>query len=172
MMPRLLRRILLLALAAMLLPGTSLRAAVPGRAGLVVRLSDATVITRCVTFQEEQITGVDLLERSGLELEIATDPAFGAFVCKIDRAGCPADDCLCAYPPDYWRYWLLVDGAWQFSPVGASSRVLRDGDVDGWSWGGAAAGAATPLPAITFADICPAAATSTTYLPMMLSGGE
>jgi hypothetical protein len=156
---------LLLTVAALLLQGLYSRAASPGRAGLVVQVSDTTVITRCVTFAEEQISGVDLLARSGLAFEVATDPAFGAFVCKIDRAGCAAEECLCEYPPDYWRYWLLVDGAWQSSSVGASSRVLRDGAVDGWSW------TADAPPAVAFADICPSEAENRVYLPLVTSAG-
>lgn len=163
---------LLLLLTVLLLQHPALQAEDLRRAGLVVQLGDATVITRCVAFQGEQITGMALLKQSGLDLTIATDPSFGEFVCKIDREGCPADDCLCAYPPNFWRYWLLVDGAWQFAPVGASSRTLRTGDVDGWVWGGDAADTPATLPTISFAEICPAATNNLTYLPLMVTGGE
>lgn len=120
------------------------------RAGLVVQLGDSETITRCVSFSEGQISGAALLERSGLELATVSDPGLGMFVCGIAGVGCSANDCLCAYPPVYWQYWLRQDGGWRFSPVGASGRVVSDGSVDGWVWGGVT----TAPPDLAFSEIC------------------
>ncbi len=136
------------------------------RAGLVVQYGDGSVVTLCVRFSGATLSGVALLEQSGLDLVTRTDPGLGAFVCKIGKDGCPAENCTCAYPPTYWHYWLRAADGWQFSPVGASSRQLQPGDVDGWVW----TGEATPPPDLAFADICPATKpmTSTVYLPQVL----
>ncbi len=155
---------LVLAVTLVLLQQSALRAEEVNRAALVVRLGDQSVLTRCVTFSAEQITGEELLERSGLDVVLTRDPGMGAFVCKIDRDGCPAENCLCAYPPDYWHYWLRLNDAWQSSPVGASNRRLRHGDVDGWTWGGSS----VAPPPLTFADVCPAdAPLYQVYLPLI-----
>ena len=38
----------------------------PNQAGIVVRLSESESLSRCVSFTEEDISGLELLERSGL----------------------------------------------------------------------------------------------------------
>lgn len=141
------------------------------RAGVVVRFGDGTSTTACVAFAEAQISGIELLERSGLAVEIATEGDVGGFVCQIEQDGCPANECLCAFPPDYWRYWLLNNNTWQFSPVGASSRQVRNGSVDGWGWSNGGNNADTRPPAITFADICPTEEEppARIYLPLLMT---
>jgi len=104
------------------------------RAGLIVQTGDGAIITRCVSFVEQQISGLALLERSGLPFAAVDDERYGAFICGIAGVGCPAERCLCAYPPSYWQYWLREQSGWRVAPVGASGRVVRDGDVDGWIW--------------------------------------
>ena len=44
-------------------------------------------------------------------------------------ASCSGGDC------EYWAYYARADGAWRFSNVGAATRTVRDGDIDGWAWG-------------------------------------
>ncbi|KPL23240.1 MAG: hypothetical protein AMJ93_05195 [Anaerolineae bacterium SM23_84] len=104
-------------------------------AGLVVQFEDGRLLTDCLSFSEENITGLELLRRSGLD--IAT---WGTAVCRIERAGCdyPAERCFCeclAPPCRFWSYWQWRDGRWVYSEVGASQRQVRDGDIDGWVWG-------------------------------------
>ncbi len=118
-------------------------------AGLVVDFSDGTVITRCVGFDEATISGYELLLRSGLTLEVAVSGP-GAAVCSIEGTGCPASDCFCHFPPDYWSYWHLEAGSWHYSDVGASGYAVEDGAVDGWIWGDASA----PPQVIPFEAIC------------------
>ncbi len=137
----------------------------PNRAGLVVRFGDGRVVTRCVPFSEPTISGYDLLERSGLGVVIAYSPGLGGAVCQIGGQGCPAEDCFCAYPPDFWSYWYLAEGGWRFSPVGAAGRQVRPGDVDGWSWGPGTAQGGAPPPVIPFEQICGPSPAATEALP-------
>ncbi|MFZ5917602.1 MAG: hypothetical protein ACOYZ7_11755 [Chloroflexota bacterium] len=121
-----------------LLPVTTL-AQTPNRAGLVVQFPDGQVQTACVEFQEDRITGLDLLNRSGLVVNVDFGSGLGARVCKIDETGCdaPGEPCFCqclGAPCYYWNYWTLKDGQWSYSPLGASSHHLIDGDMDGWVW--------------------------------------
>ncbi|PDW04985.1 hypothetical protein [Candidatus Viridilinea mediisalina] len=124
------------------------------QAGLVVRLNAAEVITRCVSFHEAQISGATLLQRSGLELEVLESPGMGLFVCGIAGVGCAVSNCMCAYPEATWGYWLRQESGWRSSPVGASGRTVRPGDVDGWVWGRPNGSSAGPLPDVSFGQIC------------------
>ncbi len=117
------------------------------RAALVVRFDDETVASRCVSFTEAEISGYDLLARSGLDV-VATFNDMGAAVCKIEETGCPEDNCFCESPSTYWAYWHLEDEAWAMAQSGASDYQVSDGDVEGWSWG------ADEPPVITFDEIC------------------
>ncbi len=101
--------------------------------GLVVQKSDGTIVTRCVEFTESEISGLDVLLRSGLEIKYAASSQ-GTTVCSIDGEGCPSGDCFCDFPERYWSYWLWADGTWQYSPVGASQFKVQDGDIQGWAY--------------------------------------
>ncbi|RRR72830.1 MAG: hypothetical protein EI684_09670 [Candidatus Viridilinea halotolerans] len=137
------------------------------RAGLVIRLSDEAIITRCVSFSEAQISGAVLLERAEVTIEVLNDPAMGFFVCGIAGVGCPASNCMCAYPDATWGYWLRQTSGWRSSPVGASSRTVRPGDVDGWLWGQPSSSNAAPLPDLSFTAICGPAAQWQVWLPLI-----
>jgi len=123
------------------------------RAGLVVVHSDGRVLTRCVSFSEEQITGLTLLQRSGLSFTSASGP-LGSTVCALDGEGCPASDCFCeckGTPCGYWTYFSRSpEGGWVYAHVGASMRQVHDGDVDAWVWGN---GHQLPPP-MSFEAIC------------------
>ena len=125
----------------------------PHRAGLALVHGDGRVVTRCVTFSEESISGLTLLQRSGLALEMASG-GLGSAICTLDGEGCPASDCFCRCkggPCAYWNYFHRnADGSWTYSGVGASMWTLHDGDVDGWVWGD---GATAPA-ALAFEDVC------------------
>ena len=125
------------------------RAQSVNRVGLVVRFSDDEVTTRCVEFTEPQISGYDVLTRSGLDVVASFDPGLGVAVCAIEGVGCPLESCLTCDVPNYWSYWHLQDGAWAYSQVGASGYMVSDGEVEGWSWG-----EGTPPPVIPFDQIC------------------
>ncbi len=84
----------LLLLLALALPAQA-QEETPHRAGLVVRHGDGRVVTRCVTFSEESISGVELLRRSGLAATFAAYGGLGYGVCVIDGQGCDSGDCFC-----------------------------------------------------------------------------
>jgi hypothetical protein len=138
----------------------------PHRVGLVVARGDKT-ITRCIEFNETEISGYEVLERSGLDLNADLTSGMGAAICRIDGQGCtyPAEDCFCqcqGTPCVFWIYWHLDDGDWQFSSHGASSYKVRDGSVEGWAWGkGSSEGDGAKPPVIPFEEICAAQPTDT-----------
>jgi hypothetical protein len=150
----------------------------PNRAGLVVRFGDGHAQTVCVSFTEERITGYDLLNRSGFNVIADVSSSMGAFICKIGNDGCnfPQEDCACKFNTEqkYWSYWLLRNGAWEYSNFGASNASVINGEVQGWVWGTGSnnATADSKPPVFTFDQICamtnetPIAPTSTpTYTP-------
>lgn len=122
------------------------------RAGLVVRSEDGTLRRICLLFDEPEITGAELLVRSGLDVEVETSP-MGAAVCRIGADGCRSGDCFCRYPT-FWGYWTRDGGAWAFSEIGASQRRVVDGSLDGWVWG-ADGGPAPPDESLD--EVCAAA---------------
>lgn len=127
----------------------------PNQAGLVVIHGDGLVITRCVTFDEPEISGLVLLQRSGLSWQASNGP-MGSTVCALNGEGCAASDCFCECkqaPCAYWNYYTgSGDGAWLYSGLGAAVRTLKNGDVDAWVWSDGATGP----PNLAFATICDA----------------
>lgn len=126
------------------------------RAGLVVVHGDGRVTTRCVSFAESQISGSELLSRSGLAFGSVAGPT-GVTVCSLNGEGCPGTDCFCechGTPCVYWIYYHgNPDGSWTYANIGAALRQLSNGDVDAWLWGEAS----QLPPALTFDAICSSA---------------
>ncbi len=129
-----------------LIPAHAMR---PNRVGLVVMHGDGSTITRCIEFNESELSGYDVLQRSGLEIVAAQDSGAGAAICAVDGEGCPKSSCLTCDVPNYWSYWHLEGSTWIYSPVGASTYKVNDGDVEGWRWGGG-----DPPSVIPFDQIC------------------
>lgn len=129
---------------------------------LVVEHGTGAVVTRCVSFTEDSITGDQLLARSRLQYATAVYGGIGNAVCQID--GEPAQ-----YPPGCWtassRYWATFDsrggGSWAFSSLGISSQTLRDGDAEGFRYEGQSDYSVPPSPQ----GVCPLA-TSPTPAPV------
>lgn len=124
-------------------------------AGLVVRHGDGQITYAYVAFREDEMSGLDLLERTGIEQVTVSFGGLGAGVCSLEGEGCPTGECrrnVCqsgANAP-YWRYFRQVEpGKWQPAPLGASSSVVQDGTIDAWVWTSREAG----LPALTMAEI-------------------
>ncbi|MBP1466626.1 hypothetical protein EYB53_013000 [Candidatus Chloroploca sp. M-50] len=147
----------------------------PAQAGLVVRFGDGRVEKACVNLGATgEMTGEQALRASGLTTIVAFDPGAGSAVCKIEQVGCnyPAEGCFCqcTLAPGqqcrYWAYYQWNNNDWVFSQGGSSSRILRDGDVDGWSWGPGGIGLGVEPPAVPFEEICVPPATM--YLPLVL----
>jgi len=111
------------------------------RAGLVVVHGDGSVQTACVDFSQAEISGLELLDQSGLDYQLDASNPMGALVCKVGSEGCdfPAQDCLCqcslGQTCRYWGYFNRQAGAdWVYAVSGPSSQKVRDGDVDAWVW--------------------------------------
>ena len=161
---------------AALIVGLALTTVVPGavgrsadaadlkRAGVVVDPGDGSgPHTACVWFEEESITGLELLARSTFDAGIRAFGGLGGAVCSIGGTGCSTDSaCLSCGGTQYWAYALANPGDPSFSqaPVGPGSRTVTDGAVDGWRWGSG------DPPAFRSIDrICPAAPPTTPTSP-------
>lgn len=127
------------------------------RAALVVDPGDGALLTRCVEFPGPAISGVGVLERSGLPLAYDVSGKFGTLVCAIAGTGCdfPAEPCLCRCSGGedcrFWSYWRQgPDGAWTEAHAGAGAATVTAGAVEGWRFGDGA----TPPPVVWFDEIC------------------
>ena len=139
----------LLALAGAGGRATPVASAELNHAAVVVDTGDG-VRKFCLAFPEESITGAEALRRIEVDAVFSTYAGKGQAVCKLSGVGCPADDCFCN-PSKYWAYHRAGPGGekYTFSSAGVSSTVVRNGDVEGWRWGGGAA----PPPA-TVGEVC------------------
>lgn len=151
--------LVLLALTGGAGPAQPARAA--GAVGIIVRHGDGRLLYAYVPLTSDGITGADALQKAGFTLNVSVGGSFGVAVCTIDGEGCvaPKEDCFCkSYgdPSFYWHYYLHnPDGSWRNSSLGAGNRVLRAGDVDGWSW----TSGDNNLPAVTLEQIATAVQT-------------
>jgi len=127
------------------------------KAAVVVRLNEDETAISCVEFSEEEITGIELLNRSGLAVDSKVE-GMGSLVCSIEQTGCPSNDCFCQCSGGgdctYWSYWHQSGGSWRYAPIGASQNRIHDGDVDGWSWGPGSVTEAIAPPLITYEGVC------------------
>ncbi len=152
-------RTILILLVMSLLSGAVNAQSPVNRAGVVVRFGNGEVVTACVTFNEPTISGLDLLERSGLPV-ISQQSSIGAAVCKIGRDGCdyPATSCFCARDQQgravYWAFYRREAGTWRYSNLGASNVVVNDGDLHGWAWGAGDANSGAVPPDLELNDVC------------------
>lgn len=107
------------------------------RAAVIVD-TGAGVKSVCVRFREESITGVEALARAQVDPVFQGFSGKGAAVCALCGVGCPAgDSCLTCNPEGkFWSYSRAPagTGSLRTSGVGASSTVVRDGDVEGWKF--------------------------------------
>lgn len=144
-----------LALALLAFPGVNAQETVH-HAGLVIRYDDGATTYAVVPFEEDDISGMELLRRSGVSLVSIEFGGLGEGVCSIGETGCSVADCrsrMCqsaSRDSPYWRYFRQVaPGDWTALPLGASNTRVEDGQIDGWSW--------TPdlpdLPALTLDDL-------------------
>lgn len=141
-----------------------------GHAGLVIQFGDGTVRQFCIPLDARDMTGLDLLERSGLPLRVEVS-AMGSTVCRIADEGCADDQsCWCACDSvdgdcTYWSYQVLEEATWTYAEVGPSDRILSAGDVDGWAWGPGTVDAGPELPVRTYEAVCRAALESADRSP-------
>ena len=142
--------------------------------GLIVVHENGNTLQQCISFEQEEITGVDLLQRANeaTGLDYLPDSSGGndTIICRIDNQGCnfPAEPCFCQCgaegPCRVWSYWYFDEGAggggtnWVYSQLGAGYPTVRHGDVKAWVWIERASpnsedGGSMP-PDLTFEDIC------------------
>jgi hypothetical protein len=134
------------------------------RAALAVVHGDGTVQTACVDFDQAEISGLELLDRSGLDYRLDATNPMGALVCRVETEGCdyPAQTCLCQCTLGtacrYWAYFNRgVEADWVYAVSGPSSRQVHDGEADAWVWltGDQTSTSVPPtLVGLTFAQIC------------------
>jgi hypothetical protein len=149
----------LLLLSLMVWPWASIAAAQEGtnRAALVVRYEDGSIETKCVSFSEPEISGEELFQRSGLTVVMDYNALSGGAVCSIKGIGCSVQDCFCRCQGSdcqYWAYYHWGDGGWQYSQLGASGYQVKNGALEGWSWGPGNFSSGTEPPAARFEEIC------------------
>lgn len=119
----------------------------PHHAGVIVD-TGSEVKTAVVEFSEDSISGLELLRRAGFDPETYGFSGLGAAVCKMCGKGCSADsNCLTCNGGNYWSYSRATSGTDVFktSGTGASTAVVRDGDIDGWKYGTGGSPAFLPL---------------------------
>ncbi|MHB8397455.1 MAG: hypothetical protein ACYDCI_00760 [Candidatus Limnocylindrales bacterium] len=107
----------------------------PHHVAIVVEHGDGTIVTACVGFATDAISGIDALASSGIEYGTVGFGGFGQAVCQLD--GEPA-----TYPPSCftsggssWALFVARNGSpWALSSVGVSSLSLHDGDEEGFRY--------------------------------------
>jgi hypothetical protein len=121
-------------------------------AALVVEHGNGAVIRVCVSFSEAQITGEELLRRSGIEYSTQPYGGNGDAVCQVDNE--PAGYTNCFQDGKFWALFVSrSDGAWAYSSHGVSTAEFGDGDGEGLryqSQSGSSPPGASP------AGVCPA----------------
>lgn len=128
------------------------RAEGPNYATLIVVFGPDDIYSSRISFNETEISGSELLVRSGLTVLTQAVAGLGVTVCKIDGTGCdfPGEACFCqclGSPCNYWSYWTWQNGSWIYAGRGASQSMVRTGDINAWVWGDGQ----TPPPAISAA---------------------
>ncbi len=130
-----------------------------GKAGVVVVHGDGRVVTECVRLDRATISGLQLLERTGIPFSAARF-GFGTAICRLDGEGpdtTDSSDCFSDPQDRFWGYWTQDKG--DAGPVssefGAGDRRVRRRSIDYWVWDALPSEAPATL---TFAQVCGAAA--------------
>ena len=115
-------------------PVTSACAAGTPRAVLVV---DTGPVTHrfCVELDDDAVSGLELIKLANAQYGLHYQFGHGGkAVCVLDHVGSASENCL--NEDAFWAYWRADDeGNWSTQSQGAGSAVVRNGDVDGWSYG-------------------------------------
>jgi hypothetical protein len=127
-------------------------------AGLIVRDGEGRLTYAWVPFAEDEITGIELLQTSGIPVVTVGFGGLGDAVCSIDGQGCGMSECrrnVChasSVDAPYWQYFQqdpANPALWRWLALGPSASRVHDGDVFGWSWTAGESG----FPALSGADI-------------------
>lgn len=137
---------------------TSVACASEGPRAVLVVDTGAGAHRFCVSLPRSQVSGIDLIRLASQQHGLQYRLGFGGnAVCQLAGVGPEGDDCF-ADDPYFWGYWRGDgSGGWTWSSSGAGSTAVRNGSVDGWSWGTGRDGSSHPKPPGTaFASVCPA----------------
>ena len=151
---------LLLLLTAWLVGGGAETAATdpPQVAGLVIDYGNGAATYSLIPLNQTEMSGLDLLKASGLNLLTVGSGGWGVAVCMIQEIGCDLNSCrtrLCQSSDPtspFWRYLRAPDddGApWLFNNRGADSNPVLPGQVDAWFW----TGTRPETPSVSVAEI-------------------
>jgi hypothetical protein len=141
------------------------------RAALVIEHGSGRIISRCVSFAEDHLSGVQLIQRSGLEYQVKSFGSLGNAVCQLDRepASVPAG---CFGSAATWQYFQRSGGGWKQASSGPDTTTVGDGGMDGWLY---AAGQANLSAQVSFAQVCrpavAAASPKNSPVPLPLAAG-
>jgi hypothetical protein len=141
------------------------------RAALVIEHGGGEIVSRCVTFAEDHLSGLQLIQRSGIEYQVRNFGSLGNAVCQLDRepATVPAG---CFGSGATWQYFQRTGTSWKQASAGPQTSTVADGGMDGWLY---AAGTASPSARVTFSQVCrPAAAVAPSRpasLPVPVAAG-
>jgi hypothetical protein len=110
------------------------------RGGVIVDYGEGSTTWVYVPFEEDEISVLELLDRSGLEMVTVGFGGLGEAVCQIGPSGCSVDDCrrkLCqtnsASP--FWRLLVLDGDTWRMAGNGVSGQTVADDEIYALSWG-------------------------------------
>ncbi len=134
----------------------------PNRAGLVIVQPDQEPQTYCVALDEGGTSGLQMLDRIGVDYIADYGNTMGAAICRIDGVGCnfPSQECWCQCQGatcTYWSYHRQApeETGWTYAQFGASQADVLPGSVEAWIWSPGDSGSTQiQPPALTFADIC------------------
>jgi hypothetical protein len=135
------------------------------RAAIVIQYADGNTSTACVTFQEDEIDGQELLDRSAFSYVADYGNPMGSIICSIEGSGCdfPNEKCFCNCSEpgscSYWAYFIRAENDdWVYAPLGARLRKIHHGDIDAWIWvdslGFGQIEGTAGLPEVSFENIC------------------
>lgn len=129
-------------------------------AALVIEHSSGRLLSRCVSFLEDQISGLQLVQRSGIEYQTRPFGSLGEAVCQLDNEPQPVPT-NCFGTTATWQYFHRTAAGWTPSQAGATDSKVSDGAMDGWHYAG---GGWQPPPAMSFASVCSPPAPSPTAI--------
>lgn len=142
----------LVALGALAVAAIPAGAAGANHARVIVDTGTQTIV-RDISF-DGSITGIQALQLAGADPVVYSFSGQGGAVCRLYGVGRDAGPgCLGGADgdPSYWQYFRAPAGttAFTYSRAGAGSVQVRDGDVEGWSWGSNGVAPAWSTPAVT-----------------------
>ncbi|HEV2528373.1 MAG TPA: hypothetical protein VGT61_08000 [Thermomicrobiales bacterium] len=133
--------ITILSLDGTVVAGQDAAAGSVSRAGIVVLHGDGSRTDAVVAFPGADVSGVELLRQSGIEVLAVPFGGLGEGICQIEQEGCEISECrrtVCQATRDapYWQLFdrVAADGTWQSARLGASASRVRDGQVVVWAW--------------------------------------